>query len=364
MITIRDVAKETGFSPTTISIVLNNSTLARNIPARTKDLIRQAARRLDYRPNQFARSLRSQRSHTVGVMVSDITDPYCAQILRGIENSLYRRGYLPILTDIQNSRSRFKRYVRMLLERRVEGLITIANSLLLETDLLHPFEQRQVPTVIIGRKSKHKTVSSVVIDNEAGTRAGLAHLYRLGHRIIAFIRGPQTVVDSSPRWSGICRFAQETGLALEPKLTIELQQLSSSYEEGFEAARELLKRRASFTALAAFDDVTAFGAIRALAKAGIRVPEDCSVLGFDDVRASAFYNPPLSTIRQPMERLGSIGVEILLKAITASWKKQPFRPAHRKVKPQLIARESTAAWAGSTSHNRKGVIHDRTTTRH
>lgn len=349
MITIRDVARETGLSPTTISVVLNNSTQARNIPARTKELIRQAARRLDYRPNQFARSLRSQRSHTVGVMVSDITDPYCAQILRGIEGSLYRRGYLPILTDIQNSRPRFERYVQMLLDRRVEGLITVANSLLLETDLLHPFDERQIPTVIVGRKSEHKTVSSVVIDNEAGTRAGLEHLYDLGHRQIAFIRGPRTVVDSVPRWEGICRLARDLGLDLDPRLTVQLKQLSSSYEAGFEAARDLLKCGSPFTALAAFDDVTAFGAIRALARAGIRVPEDCSVLGFDDVRASAFYNPPLSTVRQPMERLGSISVEILLRAIGASWMKQPFRPVHRKVKPQLVVRDSTSVLVNGAS---------------
>jgi LacI family transcriptional regulator len=345
MVTIKDVAKESGFSPSTISVVLNNAALARYIPAKTKGLIRLAAQRLDYHPNQFARSLRSQRSRTVGVMVSDITDPYCAQILRGIESSLFRHGYLPLLTDIQNNRFRFARYVQMLLERRVEGLVTIANSLLLKTDLLYPFKQRNVPTVIIGRESGQDAVSSVVIDNEAGTRTGLEHLYRLGHRKIAFIKGPKTVVDSSLRWEGIANFAQEAGLRLGLQLVVELKRPSSSYEEAHRAADQLLKRRRPFTALMAFDDVTAFGAIRALERAGIKVPEDCSVLGFDDVAASAFYNPPLTTIRQPMESLGSTGVEILLEAISASLKKKAFAPTHRKVKPQLVVRESTAAWA-------------------
>ena len=129
VITIRDVAKESGFSSTTVSIVLNNAPLARYIPAATKKRIEKAAKKLGYRPNLFARSLRSKRSHTVGVMVFDMTDPYCTLVLRGIENSLYQSSYLPILTDVHNERSRFERYLEMLLDRRVEALIVLANWL-------------------------------------------------------------------------------------------------------------------------------------------------------------------------------------------------------------------------------------------
>ena len=121
MVTIRDVAKESGFSSTTVSIVLNNAPLARYIPAVTKKRIERAAQKLGYRPNQFARSLRSKRSHTVGVMVFDMTDPFCTLMLRGIENTLYQSSYLPILTDVHNERSRFERYLEMLLDRRMEG---------------------------------------------------------------------------------------------------------------------------------------------------------------------------------------------------------------------------------------------------
>src|SRR5579885_1128902 len=121
MVTIRDVARESGFSSTTVSIVLNNAPLARYIPATTKKRIERAAKKLGYRPNLFARSLRSKRSHTVGVMVFDMTDPFCTLVLRGIENSLYQSSFLPILTDVHNERSRFERYLEMLLDRRVEG---------------------------------------------------------------------------------------------------------------------------------------------------------------------------------------------------------------------------------------------------
>jgi len=140
MVTIRDVAKSSGFSSTTVSIVLNDAPLARYIPVETKDHVKKIAKTLGYRPNVFARSLRSKRSNTVGVIVFDITDPYCTQILRGIELSLYQSSYVSILADAQNDRARFERYLEMVLDRRVEGMITLANSLVLDLDILAALE--------------------------------------------------------------------------------------------------------------------------------------------------------------------------------------------------------------------------------
>src|SRR5271167_5003498 len=168
MVTIRDVAKESGFSSTTVSIVLNNAPLARYIPAVTKKRIEKAAQKLGYRPNQFARSLRSKRTHTVGVMVFDMTDPYCIPILRGIENALYQASYLPILTDVHNERARFERYLEMLLDRRVEALIVLANWLFVNIDVLGDLEKSNDPTVMIGRELKNDAISSVIVDNELG----------------------------------------------------------------------------------------------------------------------------------------------------------------------------------------------------
>ncbi len=208
VITIRDVAKESGFSSTTVSIVLNNAPLARYIPAATKKRIEKAAKKLGYRPNLFARSLRSKRSHTVGVMVFDMTDPYCTLVLRGIENSLYQSSYLPILTDVHNERSRFERYLEMLLDRRVEALIVLANWLFVDIDVLADLEKSSIPTVMIGRELQTDTVSSVIVDNEIGAYSAIEHLYLLGHRKIAFIRGPKTLADSAPRWRGVRAFAK------------------------------------------------------------------------------------------------------------------------------------------------------------
>lgn len=222
MVTIKDVAKESGFSSTTVSIVLNDAPLARYIPKATKLRIQKAAKKLGYRPNLFARSLRSNRSHTVGVMVFDMTDPYCTPILRGIETSLFQASYLPILTDVQNERSRFERYLEMLLGRRVEGLIVIANWLFMDINLLADLEKNSIPSVMIGRELDTHTVNSVIVDNEAGGQLALEHLHSLGHRDIAFIRGPKALSDSAPRWKGIRRFADAKGLKLDPRLIVDL----------------------------------------------------------------------------------------------------------------------------------------------
>src|SRR5947199_3667992 len=209
IITIRDVAKESCFSSTTVSIVLNNAPLARYIPAATKKRIEKSAKKLGYRPNLFARSLRSKRTHTVGVMVFDMTDPFCTLVLRGIENSLYQAAYLPMLTDVHNERGRFERYLEMLLERRIEGLIVIANWLFVDINLLADLGKREVPTVMIGRQLQARNVSSVIVDNEGGGYAALEHLYSLGHRNIAFVRGARRLTDSKVRWKGIAAFARE-----------------------------------------------------------------------------------------------------------------------------------------------------------
>jgi len=344
MVTIRDVAKESGFSSTTVSIVLNDAPLARYIPAVTKKRIERAAEKLGYRPNQFARSLRSKRSHTVGVMVFDMTDPYCTLVLRGIENTLYQASYLPILTDVHNERSRFERYLEMLLDRRIEGLVVLANWLFLDINLLADLEKSSIPTALIGCELKGDSMSSVIVDNEVGGRIALEHLHTMGHRKIAFIRGPKTLADSAPRWRGIRAVAKEHNLELDSHLIVDLPESRdplSSFEMGQKLTEDLLKQKKQFTAILAFDDMTAFGAIRALHKAGLNVPENCSVIGFDDVAPSALYTPPLTTVRQPMEAMGADAVGIVLEGIKSVLEKREVGAEHRKVPPELVVREST-----------------------
>jgi LacI family transcriptional regulator, galactose operon repressor len=343
-VTIRDVAERSGFSSATVSIVLNNAPLARYIPDTTKTRIQRAASQLGYRPNLFARSLRSRRSHTVGVMVFDMTDPYCTLVLRGIENCLYESSFLPMLTDVHNDRTRFERYLEMLLDRRIEGLVVLANWLFLDINILADLEKSNIPTAIVSRELKNDRISSVIVDNAVGGRAALEHLHSLGHRNIAFIRGPRQLTDTAPRWRGVRGLARELDLKIDPRLVVDLpesRQPISSFEDGYKLTEELLHRRIPFTALMAFDDMTAFGAIRALSKAGVSVPEQCSVIGFDDVAPASLYCPSLSTIRQPMEAMGAAAATIVIEAINAGLEKKAPKAVHRKVVPELIVREST-----------------------
>jgi LacI family transcriptional regulator len=344
MVTMRDVAEASGFSSSTVSLVLNNAPLARYIPERTKKRIKTAAKKLGYRPNLLARSLRSKRSHTVGVMVFDMTDPYCTLILRGIENSLYESAYLPILTDVHNERGRFERYLEMMLDRRIEGLVVVANWLFLDINLVADLEKNIIPVVMIGLDLGSDSLSSVTVDNELGGRIAIEYLLSLGHRKIAFIRGPQTLSDSSPRWKGVRSIVQSKGIELDSRLILDLpgsRDPISSFEAGYKLTEELVRRHPCFTAIMAFDDLTAFGAMRALAQAGIRVPEQCSVIGFDDVSPAALHSPSLTTVRQPMEAMGSVAIGQVVNGIDAALENRKVTAIHQKMAPELVVREST-----------------------
>jgi LacI family transcriptional regulator len=345
MVTIREVAKESGFSPATVSIVLNNAPLARYIPEITKKRIQRAAKKLGYRPNLFARTLRNRRTHTVGVMVFDMTDPYCIPILRGIESTLYEASFLPILTDVHNERSRFERYLEMLLDRRVEALIVVANWLFVDIEVLGDLEKSNLPTAMVGHELNAGSISSVIVDNEAGASAAIEHLHTLGHRNIAFIRGPKRISDTAPRWKGIQAFAKAHDLAIDPELVVDLPDSGdplSSFEAGISLTEELLRRKRPFTALMAFDDMSAFGAIRALSKNGIAIPQQCSVIGFDDIADSSLLTPPLTTMRQPMQEMGRIAVSIVADGLGAGDEKPKTAATHRKLTPELVVRASTA----------------------
>src|ERR1700721_465103 len=170
MVTMRDVAEDSGFSPATVSIVLNNAPLARYIAPATKKRIEEAAKKLGYRPNAMARFLRSKRSHTVGLVFFDITDPFCTPVLRGIENALYQSSYVPIYGDAHNQRNRFERYLEMLLEHHVEALIVVANWLVVDIHLLADVSKRNIPAATICWEIEGDTVTSGLVDNEMGGR--------------------------------------------------------------------------------------------------------------------------------------------------------------------------------------------------
>lgn len=343
-ITLADVARESGFSISTISIVLNDAPLAQHIATTTKEHVRKVAARMGYRPDAFARSLRKQRSHTIGIMVFDLSDPFCTLILQGIGKTLYPTEFLPFVMDAHNQREQFERYLAMLMEYRIEGLIVVANWLFIDIDLLSELERHHIPAILVGSEMRKGTIGSILVDNEQGGYLALKHLHSLGHRKIAFIRGPRQLWDSSRRWDGVARFAAEAGLKLRDDWVMELagsSDASSSFEEGLALTRAMIQRNPDFTAMLVFDDLTGFGAVRALREAGRRVPEDCSVLGFDDIPYAALSSPSLSTVRQPMEEMGVVAVERLLEQIHQVDRTKKLKRRVDLVAPVVVQREST-----------------------
>jgi LacI family transcriptional regulator len=339
VVTIRDVAEATKLSVATVSMVLNR--IGRRIPPATHRLVEEAAQKLGYSPNLQARSLRSRRTRSIGVLVFDITDPYCSLMIRGIENSLGDGGYMPVLADLQNTPRRVHQCMQMLMERRVEGLIAIANPVHLGSDLSTVIRRFKVPAVIIGGELASDNYASVVVDNQAGMRAAVEYLYALGHRDVAVIKGPRSMTDSAPRWEGIKQSAREKGMRIDRSLVVQIQGHNSSYEQGYQLTEHLLEQNKRFTALLAFDDLTAFAAIGALSRASRRVPEDCSVVGFDDIPGAAFYNPPLTTVCQHLEKQGILGAE-MMRALLAPDAEPNLEKVHKIVEPHLVVRRSTA----------------------
>jgi len=341
-VTLVDVARRSGYSASTVSIVLNRAPLANHLRPDTRRRIREIAERLGYRPHVFARSLRNQRSNTIGVVVFDLSDPFCTLILRGIDLRLQPTEYLPVVMDAHNDRNRFGRYLEMLIDRRVEGLIVVANWLFVRIDLLKNLAGGSLPTVVVGRDLHRSGIHSILVDNEAGGYVALKHLYELGHRDIAFILGPKQLADTSRRWAGMQRFAKEAGLAIRPSLVKEISGSSdplSGFASGAELTGRLLKLETEFTAIAAFDDMTAFGAIRALADSGRRVPQDCSVVGFDDIPMATLASPSLTTVRQPMMEMGACAAETIWNSLTGA--SATSNGNLKLVDPALAVRQST-----------------------
>ncbi len=247
---------------------------------------------------------------------------------------------MSVLADLQNTPKRLNRCLQMLMGRRVEGIIAIANPVQLGTGLSTALAQFKIPCVIIGSHPEGKRYSSVTVDNTAGTRAAVEHLYSLGHRHIAVIKGPKAMTDSAPRWTGIREYARRKGIPIDRSLVVEIQGSNSSYEEGYDLTQQLMQTGKHFSGLIAFDDLTAFAAIGALSSAGRRVPESCSVVGFDDIPGAAFYNPPLTTICQHLEEQGLLSAEIMQKQLS-SHNAGSRNITQKQIEAHLIIRKST-----------------------
>ena len=333
-VSLRSLAEYLKLSPATVSVVINDSPAAKAIPKHTKDRVLHAAHKLEYRPNFFARSLSLRRGFMVGVLVPEISEGYAASIMRGIEDELLSERYFYFVASHRGKPDLIQEYPRMLIDRAVEGLI------LLNTPVA---EVLRVPVVAISGHHRVPGVTNIVVDNKKATFAALEHLVKLGHRRIAFFKGHRGSSDTEYRWRGVLGAAAKLGIEVRPELTIQLQHDArnpspSVPEEGYVTAQELLATGERFTALFAFNDISAIGAVRAFRDAGLRVPEDVSAMGFFDIQAAAYLTPRLTTVRQPLRQMGEMAAKQLLMRISNGNGKVPQLIS---LAPELIVREST-----------------------
>lgn len=329
-ISLKELAAQLGLSSATVSLVINKSPGASSIPHATQERVRKAARELNYRPNLMARSLRQKRSFTIGVMVPEVSEGYAALVISGIEDHLLQEGYFYMVVSHRHRKDLLEEYPSLLQQRAVEGIIAVDT-------LLH--ESPHVPVVSISGHAILPGVTNIVLDQNRGARLALAHLRDLGHSDIAFIKGQDFSSDTEARWKALHNVASELGVAVRDDLTAQLDKDSPSPEVGYLVTRKLLDRGRPFTALFAFNDISAIGAIRALREYGKRVPEDVSVVGFDDIQSAAYQYPGLTTVRQPLRQMGVLAAETLLARIGAPLEKN--YPREITVEPELIIRGST-----------------------
>jgi DNA-binding LacI/PurR family transcriptional regulator len=338
-VNLRMLAEHLELSQTTVSLVLNNSPSAKSIPQETRNRVTEAAERLNYRPNYFARSLRQSRSMSVGVLAPDLSEGYFTRVMSGVVQELTAAHYFYFTACHDWKRDLIEKYPRMLVERAVDGF------LLLNTPADHI--DVPVPVVAISAHSAIENVTNIILNHHQAVEMALAHLYALGHRRIAFMRGPRAIPDSEYRWESIQLVAQEMNLKIDPALVIRIDSAGWSMKDnyhpmapeiGYKPMQGLLEKTRDFTAIFCFNDIAAIGAIRALKDVGLTVPGDVSVVGFDDIQSAAYSTPSLTTVRQPLTEMGQRGAQVLLDRIAH---RENDHPSEIVMAPELVIREST-----------------------
>ena len=336
-VTRNDVAREAGVSPAIVSYVTNNG--PRPVAPETYKRVIEAIEKLGYKPNAIARSLRLQRTSIIGLILPDTQNPYFAEVVRGVEKIAFQHGYSIILCHSDYSLEQEIRYVNVLDSERVAGVLWFP-----ATDNAKPHQllsESGVPVVILDRIVGGVQAHFVVADNFRGGYLATKHLIELGHRRIGCISRPLDLYHSQERVRGYRAALADHGLLDDPSLIVKG---GFRLEDGRTAALQLFDRQPSPTGIFAYNDFMAIGALRAASERGLRVPNDVSIIGFDDIPQSAFTVPALTTIRQPKLEMGCRGAELLLNLINKKKRRNALEP---QLGVQLILRESTARIAST-----------------
>ncbi len=330
MVTIKDIARELGLSVNTVSRALNSKP---DVSRQTRARVLETARRLHYVPNTIARSLVTSRSNTLGLVVTDVVNPFYSRIIRGVEETARQRGYTIILLNTNEQDEDERAAIRVLRSKRVDGMII--SPVQVSHDHIAALQEDGYPFVLINRYFPDLDTDYVINDNRLGAYLATGHLVRLGHRHIAHITGPKHVSSVRERLRGYRQALDEGGIAADQQRIIHT---NLSLEGGYQATQQLLDACPLPTALFTYSDLLAVGALKAIREAGLRVPEHIALVGYDDIEFAAFLEIPLTTISQPSYEIGSRGVELLLELIENPDEQRQRH--HIVLEPRLIVRKS------------------------
>lgn len=329
-ITLKELAAILELSQSTVSRIVNGAAAAHRIARETQERVLHAAALYGYSANTVARSLRQKRTYTIGVIIPEISEGYSTGVLSGIEDELLKDGFFYFVVSHRHRPELLEGYPRMMMARSVEGIIAVDTPL---------DQELSVPLVSVSGHKRRQGVINIELDHEKAAHLALEHLQSLGHKRIAFIKGQAFSSDTIQRWQAIADVAKTLNINVDPQLVIQLEDPEPGPGPGHEVTRQLLKTQRPFTAIFAFNDVTAIGAILALREAGLRVPRDISVLGFDDVLIASTNSPPLTTIHQPLRAMGQAAATTLLGLIRDEIPRP--HPTVITVYPKLVVRKST-----------------------
>lgn len=305
---IKDIANRAGVSTATVSRTLRNPEL---VSPKTKDKVMKAVKECNYRPNQMGINLRTKRSKNIVAIIPDITNPFNAGLVKAIEQKAQACGYSVLLGDTQSDENQIKHYAGMVDSRQADGIILCSQVMPFELDS-NQTPINLPPLVNANENTKVHGVHKVMLDNKGASIIGMEHLFSLGHKRIACITGPQNTSTSLERLSGYKQALEQAGIEIDENL-IELG--AYDIESGVIATKRLLLQKNRPTAIFCFNDEMAIGAISLLKDTGFKIPEDISVMGFDDIRFAQYVSPSLTTLRQPVEEIGKASVKMLLDLI-------------------------------------------------
>lgn len=329
-ITLKDVAEMAGVNPSTVSRVINNSGVA--VKEETRQRILDAVKKLNYKPNAVARSLRTRSTQLLGMIIPDITNPFFPICYKGAETAASEKGFSIILCNTDDQQEKEEMYIQSLRDRQVDGLILATAQV---DRALDQMSLEGYPYVFVNRRSRQTTGHYVVSDNLKGARLATDHLINLGHKNLAHISGPLYTDVGLARLEGFRLAVREHGLPFSLDCVVESE---FNEEAGYWATVELLKKKRKVTAIFAANDSIAVGVMTAVGEFGLKIPEDISLVGFNDIPIVSKLRPPLTSVHLPLFNMGYLAAEMLIKMINS----EPLEQDGIVLEPELVVRESTS----------------------